>query len=410
MHFKATPRIQSAALPFKVWSAVGAMTLCVAMLIASEFMPVSLLTPIAADLHATQGQAGQAISISGLFAVVTSLLIANVAGRFDRRMVLIALTVVMLASLALIATAPNFAVLMAARALLGITVGGFWALATATIMRLVPEDAVPKALGVLYTGNAVATAFAAPTGSYLGDIIGWRGVFWALTPIVLANVIWQWFSLPAMPPERPIPITRVLGLLKRRNVAFAMIGVMLTFGGAFGIFTYLRPFLENTTHVSVPQLSLLLLAMGVAGFLGTYTASALVSRHLNRLLIGLPILLAVVSLALFALGHSLVGVAAMMFLWGVVNSAIPVAWATWITQGVRDEPEAGGGLMIAAIQLAIMLGASLGGVLLDHISIGATFAGGIVLLGAAAVTLLYHQRTTPETRTQLPAGCAVKTA
>jgi predicted MFS family arabinose efflux permease len=116
------------------------MTLCVAMLIASEFMPVSLLTPIAADLHASQGQAGQAISISGLFAVVTSLLIANVAGRFDRRSVLVALTVVMLGSLALIATAPNFALLMVARALLGITVGGFWSLATATIMRLVPED------------------------------------------------------------------------------------------------------------------------------------------------------------------------------------------------------------------------------------------------------------------------------
>jgi predicted MFS family arabinose efflux permease len=81
------------------------------------------------------------------------------------------------------------------------TIGGFWSLATATIMRLVPEGSVPKALGVLYTGNAVATAFAAPIGSYLGGIIGWRGVFWALAPIVLVNLIWQWMSLPAMPPR-----------------------------------------------------------------------------------------------------------------------------------------------------------------------------------------------------------------
>lgn len=369
------------------------MTLCVALLIASEFMPVSLLTPIAADLHASQGQAGQAISISGLFAVVTSLLIANVAGRFDRRLVLVTLTVVMLASLALIATAPNFAVLMAARALLGITVGGFWALATATIMRLVPEESVPKALGVLYTGNAIATAFAAPLGSYLGAIIGWRGVFWALTPIVLVNVIWQWFSLPSLPPERPIPVSRVLGLLKRREVAFAITGVMLTFGGAFGIFTYFRPFLETYTHANVTQLSLLLLASGVAGFAGTYLASSLVSRHLTRLLIWLPVLLGVVSLGMFALGHSLIGVGVMMFLWGAINSAIPVAWATWVSRETRDEPEAGGGLMVAAIQLAIMTGASLGGVLLDHVSIGATFVGGVVLMVSAALTLAYHQRT-----------------
>ena len=137
------------------WSAVGSMTLCVSMLIASEFLPVSLLTPIAADLRATDGMAGQAISISGLFAVVTSLLIAAIAGRFDRRRVLIVLTGLMLVSLVLIAEAQNFAMLMAARALLGITIGGFWSLATATIMRLVPEDSVPKALGILYTGNAV---------------------------------------------------------------------------------------------------------------------------------------------------------------------------------------------------------------------------------------------------------------
>src|SRR5712664_2586739 len=139
----------------QTWSAVGSMSMCVAMLIASEFMPVSLLTPIAADLGATEGMAGQAISISGLFAVVASLLIPTVASRFDRRHVLMALTGVMLASLLLIAGAPNFGVLMAARALLGITIGGFWALATATVMRLVPRKSVPKALGVMYMGNAV---------------------------------------------------------------------------------------------------------------------------------------------------------------------------------------------------------------------------------------------------------------
>ena len=43
------------------WSGVLAMSLCVFALIASEFMPVSLLTPIATDLHVTEGMAGQGI-------------------------------------------------------------------------------------------------------------------------------------------------------------------------------------------------------------------------------------------------------------------------------------------------------------------------------------------------------------
>ncbi|WP_429207342.1 MFS transporter [Aeromonas veronii] len=173
------------------------MSLCVALLIAAEFMPVSLLTPIATDLGASNGMAGLAIAISGLFAVPTSLLIAPLSHRLDRRHVLMGLAVVMLTSLIVIALSPNFTVLMVARALLGIVIGGFWALATATIMRLVGSQSVPKALGILYTGNAVATAFAAPIGSYLGGLIGWRGVFWLLVPLVVINLLWMVLYLPS---------------------------------------------------------------------------------------------------------------------------------------------------------------------------------------------------------------------
>jgi predicted MFS family arabinose efflux permease len=108
--------------------------------------------------------------------VVASLLIATVAGRYNRRHVLLGLTGVMLASLILIAVAPNFLVLMIARALLGVVVGGFWSLSTATVMRLVPEETVPKALGIIYTGLAVASALLHPSGATLaGSLAG--GVF-----------------------------------------------------------------------------------------------------------------------------------------------------------------------------------------------------------------------------------------
>jgi predicted MFS family arabinose efflux permease len=368
----------------RAWSAVGSMALCVALLIASEFMPVSLLTPIAADLGATEGMTGQAISISGLFAVVTSLLIASVASRFDRRHVLMALTAVMLGSLLLIAQASSFAMLMAARALLGVTIGGFWALATATVMRLVPERDVPRALGALYTGNAVAAAFAAPIGSYLGGIVGWRGVFNALLPIVLLNLVWQWVSLPSLPPQSANPLSNVFRLLKRPHVAFAMGAVMLTFAGAFSAFTYFRPFLESYTRVSLPELSLSLLGLGVAGFAGTYAASSLLRRSLYPLLRWLPLALAAVTVLMLAVGHVFWAVAVVMIVWGAINSAIPVSWSTWLSRGIQDDPESGGGLMVACIQLAIMLGAALGGVLLDHLSIAATLLGGAALLAAAS--------------------------
>lgn len=380
------------------WSAVAAMSLCVALLIAAEFMPVSLLTPIATDLGASNGMAGLAIAISGLFAVPTSLLIAPLSHRLDRRHVLMGLAVVMLTSLIVIALSPNFTVLMVARALLGIVIGGFWALATATIMRLVSSQSVPKALGILYTGNAVATAFAAPIGSYLGGLIGWRGVFWLLVPLVVINLLWMVLCLPSMHSQvRPHSAFR---LMRRPNVVIAIIGVTLTFAGAFSAFTYFRPFLETRTQVDLPQLSALLLALGLAGFVGTTAVSMLLRRHLYRMLRWLPLVLGVITLALLAVEHHFWSVALMLILWGALNSAIPVAWSAWITQGISDSPESGGGLMVAAIQLAITLGAAVGGWLLDSLSIRATFMGSALLLTAASMVVGNGSRLRPVTLDQ----------
>lgn len=380
------------------WSAVAAMSLCVALLIAAEFMPVSLLTPIATDLGASNGMAGLAIAISGLFAVPTSLLIAPLSHRLDRRHVLMGLVVVMLTSLIVIALSPNFTVLMVARALLGIVIGGFWALATATIMRLVSSQSVPKALGILYTGNAVATAFAAPIGSYLGGLIGWRGVFWLLVPLGVINLMWMVLCLPSMHSQaRPQSAFR---LMRRPNVAIAIMGVTLTFAGAFSAFTYFRPFLETRTQVDLPQLSALLLALGLAGFAGTTAVSLLLHRHLYRMLRWLPLVLGVITLALLTVAHHFWGVALMLILWGTLNSAIPVAWSAWITQGISDSPESGGGLMVAAIQLAITLGAAVGGWLLDSLSIRATFMGSALLLTAASMVVGNGSRLRPVTLDQ----------
>jgi predicted MFS family arabinose efflux permease len=135
-----------------------------------------------------------------------------------------------------------------------------------------------------------------------------------------------------------------------------------------------------------------LLGLGLAGFAGTYAASALVGRHLNSLLSGLPLALAFVTLGLLATGHTLWGVAIMLIAWGTLNSAIPVAWATWLAKDVSDEPESGGGLMVGAIQLSIMLGGALGGLLLDHISIAATLIGGAVLLVVASLIAASGER------------------
>jgi predicted MFS family arabinose efflux permease len=360
------------------------MALCVSVLIASEFMPVSLLTPIAGDLGITEGQAGQAISVSGIFAVLTSLLVADATRRIDRKTVLACFSVLLIASGLVVTFAPNYPVLMVGRALLGVAIGGFWSMSTAIVMRLLPESAVPRGLAALNAGNAVAATVAAPLGSLLGDYLGWRGAFFFVVPLALLALAWQWISMPSLPPLRRGMRGSVLRLLLRPQVALGMTSILLLFMGQFALFTYLRPFLEGVSGYSISALSLVLLLMGLAGVVGTWSIGQLLRTRLFSIVIAIPLAMAGIAVLLIAFGSMPKPVAALLIAWGFFGTAAPVGWGTWLSRILRDDAEAGGGLQVAVIQLAITVGAAAGGLLFDAAGWSSSFAlAAVMLLGSS---------------------------
>ncbi|GHC96576.1 MFS transporter [Novosphingobium pokkalii] len=381
MHADPAPAHQ--ALP--AWSAVYALTLCVSTLIASEFLPVSLLTPLARDLHLSEGTAGQAIAVSGVFAVVTSLGVARIAARLDRRHLLLGLVALMGLSGAVVACAGDFTVLMAGRAMLGVVIGGFWSMSAATVMRLVPPADVPRALAVLNGGNALATTVAAPLGSFLGQYIGWRGAFLLVVPLAVVTFAWMWHSLPTLAPPRDSARSAVWRVLTRPKVALGLLASGLLFMGQFAAFTYFRPFLEQATAVSVSTLSAMLLGLGLAGLVGNALVGRAVAASLRGALLAMPVAMALIALGLVAWGRVPLATGVLLALWGAIGTAAPVAWWTWLARALPDDAEAGGGLMVAVIQLAITLGAALGGGLFDRWGYPAAFAAAAALLVASGV-------------------------
>ncbi|MCA0919282.1 MFS transporter [Pseudooceanicola nanhaiensis] len=362
------------------WSAVVALSLGAFALVASEFMPVSLLTPIASDLAISEGLAGQAISVSGAFAVLTSLTLTTLTRRIDRRTVLLGLILLMLGSGAFAALAPNFSLFLVGRALIGVAIGGFWSMSAAVAMRLVPPPSVPRALAIFNGGNALATVVAAPMGSLLGGLFGWRMAFLCLVPVAAIALLWLWASLPRMAPAPRKQGGSLFALLKSPVVSLGMMATALFFMGQFTLFTYLRPFLETVTGVAVTNLTAMLLMLGLAGFVGTALIGKPLERALYPVLILWPLLLAVVGLGLITFGHSLIGTGALMIGWGFLATSAPVGYWTWLARTLPDDAEAGGGLMVAIIQLSITLGATLGGLLYN--------AGGHVPAFSASVVLL----------------------
>lgn len=238
--------------------------------------------------------------------------------------------------------------------------------------------------------------------SYLGGVIGWRGAFFCLVPIAAVALVWQWVSLPALPAmgrnisksekvhtKKAADARNVFSLLRRPVVALGMAAMGLFFMGQFELFTYVRPFLERITQVDLPTLSMVLFGMGVAGFVGTALVSRALKHGMYRMLIAIPLLMAVIALALAIWGASLPVVVTLLALWALVATAAPVGWWSWLAHTLPKDAEAGGGLMVAVIQMSIALGSTVGGLLFDGVGYRATFAVSTVLLVAAAgVTLL----------------------
>lgn len=377
------------------WSGVLAMTLCVFVLIASEFMPVSLLTPIAADLRVSEGLAGQGIAISGALAVLTSLSLSTLAGNLNRKYLLLGMTALMALSATMVALSPSYLIYMTGRALIGIAIGGFWSMSAATALRLVPRRRVPHALAIFNGGNALATVIAAPLGSYLGAVMGWRGAFLCLVPVAIAAFIWQCFSLPAMAPDNNRrPGRSAFHLLSRPVVAVGLLACGLFFMGQFSLFTYVRPFLETVTRVDISALSLILLTIGIAGFIGTLVISHFLKRGLYSTLAAISSLMAVVAVTLILTGQHLWFVVPLLGFWGLMATAAPTGWWAWVARTLPDDAEAGGGLMVAAIQLSIALGSTLGGLAFDHTGWQSTYAlSSGLLIVAAGLTILTSRKT-----------------
>lgn len=355
------------------WSAVFSLFAGVTSLIAAEFIPVSLLTPIASTLQISEGMAGQTVTAVGICSVISSLLLVPATKMFDRRMVLLALSLLLIVSDVLVAMAPNYFILLIGRGLLGFCVGGFWSMASAVTIKLVPAKDITRALSIVYAGVSFATIISLPLASYLGYFIGWRNVFYASAVLAVFSFIWQIISLPSLPPQKETSFKNMFGLLKEPWIALGIAATIFSFAGYHFFFTYLRPFLEHTLALSATRLSILLLLFGIANCLGTVVAGIFMKEMYRNTMISVHVILLIFSVTFILYFENSWLSQILVILWGFMFGFIPVGWSTWIVRTLANKSEMIGGLSVAAIQFSIGMAAAIGGSIYDHNGIEGVF-------------------------------------
>jgi len=385
------------------WVAVLSLAMGVFGLLTAEYLPASLLTPMAANLAVSEALAGQAVTVTAVVALFAGLLVPRLTRSIDRRLVLLSFTGLMILSNALVALSSSMGVLLVMRVLLGVALGGFWSMAAAVAMRLVPPQRVPRALSIIFSGIAVGTVVSVPLGSYLGGLLGWRSAFWAATAVGGLTFAFQWFTLPRMAPRKAAVPESVVGLLRRPGVAVGMLGCVLAHTGQYALFTYIRPTLESLGQMSADGLALILLGFGVANFVGTLLAGWLMERSLKVTLVIMPALVGAAALGMLLLPVGVGGLSILVALWGLAFGGVPVAWSSWVARAVPDQAESAGGMVVAAVQSSIAAGAALGGLVfgLGGIVAVLTVAAAVMLL--ASVLIAFRVRVSSATLSSGPA-------
>ncbi|WP_082684462.1 MFS transporter [Aureimonas ureilytica] len=364
------------------WAPVVSLSFGVFGLVTSEFLPVSLLTPMAADLGVSHGAVGQAITATAVVAAFAGPLLVLSSGRLDRRSIVFALMALLIASSVMAAFATGITMLLLARGLLGFALGGFWAMMTALALRLVPSAQVPRAISIIIMGVSLATVFAAPLGSALGELWGWRATFLAASGIGAAALLFQLVTLPSLPSSAAPSLSDFRTALSHRAVAVGLVTVVIVVSGHFAGFTFIRPFLEEVPRLGVSTISLTLLAFGIGGFLGNVAGGAIAERSPAWAVASASLLIGVTALVLVLQGAVPTVAMAATAVWGFAFGGFPVSASIWNARAAPALAESSGALLSSAFQVAIASGAIVGGLLVDRFG-----PVGVTLYSALAVTV-----------------------
>ncbi|MFB7595863.1 MFS transporter [Streptomyces sp. NPDC056160] len=391
---RSTPPAAGTRSPLRSWLAVWAIALGIFSLMTSELLPVGLLTPVGSELHVSDGTAGLMVTVPGLVAAVSAPLITVTAGRLDRRLVLCVLIGLVGAANLASAFAPHFATVLAARFLVGVSVGGFWAIAGGLAVRLVPEKQVPRAMAVIFGGVSTASVVGVPAGTLAGELSGWRTAFAAVGVLGLVALACKLWLVPPLPATQTIRLAELPGLF--RENAGVRIGVAVTFlliTGQFVAYTFVRPILQDISGVDPELISTLLLGYGVAGIVGNTVASSWAARDVRRTLLVIAVALTA-TMALFPLiGTSPAGCIGLLVVWGLAYGGVSVSLQTWMMKAAPQASEAASSLFVAAFNLSIALGALVGGLAVDALATTSVLWVGGALVLLTALTAWSARRT-----------------
>ncbi|WP_434634770.1 MFS transporter [Chromobacterium sp. CV08] len=373
--------------------ALLALTISAFAIGTTEFVIVGLIPTIAADLQTSLPSAGLLVSLYALSVAVGAPLLTALTGRVPRKTLLAALMALFTVGNLVAWRSPGYESLIVARILTGLAHGVFFSVGSVIATTLVPKEKAASAIATMFSGMTVAFVAGIPLGTFIGQHFGWRATFLLVALFGLVALIGAVAFVPRrLAQAAPAPLARQLSVLAQPRLLLVYAMTAVGYGGSLIAFTYMAPLLERIAGFTPAQISLVLVGYGVSVAFGNVWGGRLADRAgpvkaLKRIFL----LLALVLLALTFTVHVAWLAVLTMLAWGAVAFGnVPGLQVYVVKQAEHFAPEAAdvaSGFNIAAFNLGVAGGASLGGLIVERVGLVHTpWIAAAVTLGAFALT------------------------
>jgi MFS transporter, DHA1 family, inner membrane transport protein len=335
----------------------------------TEFVIMGLLPDVARDLGVTIPAAGMLVTGYALGVTIGAPIVAIATANMPRRTALLSLIGLFIIGNVLCALSPNYTVLMLARVVTAFCHGAFFGIGSVVAAGLVPPNRRAQAIALMFAGLTLANVLGVPFGTALGQQLGWRSTFWAVTVIGVLAAIALALWLPKKIEMQKTSLLQEFAVLKDKQVIMVLAISALASASLFAVFTYITPILEDVTGLTPHAVTLVLLVFGLGLTVGSALGGKLADWRLLPSLIGFLMALALVLTVFTLTMRTPLPAVITIFVWGVLAFAIVPPLQVLVVERASAAPNLASTLNQGAFNLGNAGGAWFGGM-----AIGAGFA------------------------------------
>lgn len=367
------------------------VTLAVAAFIfnTTEFVPVGLLSDIAASFSMSTAQVGLMLTIYAWVVGLMSLPFMLMTSQMERRGLLVKIFILFIASHALSVVAWNFWILVLSRIGIALAHAVFWSITASLAIRLAPAGKKAQALSLLATGTALAMVLGLPLGRVIGQYLGWRTTFMVIGIVATMTLICVIKLLPKLPSEHSGSLKSIPILMKRPALLclYALTVVVVT--AHYTAYSYIEPFIQSVALMSQGFATMLLLVLGAAGIIGSVLFSMLGNKHPATLIIGAIVLLMLSLVLLLPAASSPMWIALLCVVWGIAIMTIGLGMQVKVLAMAPDATDVAMSLYSGIFNIGIGAGALLGNQVSIHLSMANIGYIGAVLALASLMWCIF---------------------